>query len=138
QIAPHVRRHVAPHATFVAALFAVLTRMRKPNADRFSKNLSPVASSLTAIEKADLYGKGIVPERLDAESTKLLRAGIDEVHDESKPYPIYEGRIGASPRELKTALLDAAQNPNFQCLSPLAVLDELDELSARTTEYEWL
>jgi predicted Ser/Thr protein kinase len=138
QIAPHVRRHVAPHSTFVAALFAVLTRMRKPNADRFSKSLAPVASALTAIEKADLYAKGIIPERLDAESSKLLRAGIAEVHDESKPYPIYEGRVGASPRELKTVLLDAAQNPNFQCLSPLAVLDELKELSVRTTEYEWL
>lgn len=138
QIAPHVRRHVAPHATLVAALFAVLSRMRKPNPDRFTKSLAPIASALTAIEKADLYARGTIPERLDAESAKILNAGIDEVYDESKPYPIYEGRVGASPRELKTVLLDAAQNPNFKCLSPLAVLDELEELSARTTEYEWL
>src|SRR5262249_11654289 len=30
QIAPYVTRHVAPHATRVAAQFAVLTRMRQP------------------------------------------------------------------------------------------------------------
>src|SRR5205823_10002437 len=33
QIAPQVQRHVAPHATEIAAMFATLTRMPKPNAD---------------------------------------------------------------------------------------------------------
>lgn len=138
QIAPQIRRHVAPHATFVAALFAVLTRMRKPSPERFEKNLAGVVSTLTAVEKADLYAHGILPERLDPDQAKILRASIKDVYDESKSYPIYEGRVGASPRELKSVLLDAAQDPRFSCLSPVAVLDELDELSSRTTEYEWL
>jgi serine protein kinase len=139
QIAPQVRRHVAPHATYVAALFAVLTRMRKPS-DHFKENkvLENIVSSLSAAEKAELYAVGAIPERLDADATKTLRVAIDEVYDESKTFPIYEGRVGASPRELKTVLLDAAQHPEFQCLSPLAVLDELDELCTRTSEYEWL
>lgn len=138
QIAPQVRRHVAPHATFVAALFAVLTRMRKPSPERFEKNLAAVVATLTATEKADVFAQGVLPERLDAEQAKVLRASIKEVWEESKTYPIYEGRIGASPRELKTVLLDAAQDPRFSCLSPVAVLDELDELCGRTAEYEWL
>ena len=37
QIAPQVQRHVAPHATEMAAMFAALTRMRKPNPDRYSR-----------------------------------------------------------------------------------------------------
>ncbi len=138
QIAPQVRRHVAPHATLVAALFAVLTRMRKPSPERFDKNLAAVVSTLSAVEKADLYALGVVPERLDPEQTKILKASVKEVYEESKTYPIFEGRVGASPRELKSVLLDAAQDARFQCLSPIAVLDELDELSHRTTEYEWL
>jgi serine protein kinase len=138
QIAPQVRRHVAPHATYVAALFAVLTRMRKPSPERFDKNLAAVVSTLTAVEKVDLYSLGILPERLDSDQAKILRASIKDVYDESKTYPIYEGRVGASPRELKTVLLDAAQDPRFSCLSPVAVLDELDELASRATEYEWL
>ncbi len=138
QIAPQVRRHVAPHATYVGALFAVLTRMRKPSPERFDRNLAAVVSSLTAVEKADLYALGILPERLDSDQAKILRASIKDVYDESKTYPIYEGRVGASPRELKTVLLDAAQDPRFSCLSPVAVLDELDELASRATEYEWL
>ena len=138
QIAPQVRRHVAPHATFVAALFAALTRMRKPAPERFEKNLGAVVGTLTAIEKVDLYSLGTLPERLDPDQAKVLRASIKEVWEESKTYPIYEGRIGVSPREIKTVLLDAAQDERFACLSPVAVLDELEELTGRTGEYEWL
>lgn len=138
QVAPHVRRHVAPHATEMAALFAVLTRMRKPNPDRYSRSLGAIVSTLTAVEKADLYALGKTPERLDADSQKVLRAAINEVWEESEAYPIYEGRIGASPREMRIALLDAAQSSAFRCLNPLAVVDEIDALCQRKNEFEWL
>jgi predicted Ser/Thr protein kinase len=137
-VAPQVRRHVAPHATEMAAMFAVLTRMRKPNPDRYSRALGSIVSSLTALEKMDLYGTGKVPERLDAEAQKLLRANIREVYAESEAYPIYEGRIGASPREMRVVILDAAQSTKYRSLSPLAVLDEIDQLCQRKNEFEWL
>jgi predicted Ser/Thr protein kinase len=138
QIAPQVQRHVAPHATELAAMFATLTRMRKPNPDRYSRALASVVGSLTAVEKMDLFAWGTPPERLDSEAQKLLRASIDQIYRESDIYPIYEGRIGASPREMRTVLLDAGQNKSYKCLSPLAVLSELDELCERLAEYEWL
>lgn len=46
--------------------------------------------------------------------------------------------MGASPREMRTVLLDAAQNLRYACLSPFAVLEELDKLCERTGEYAWL
>jgi predicted Ser/Thr protein kinase len=138
QIAPQVQRHVAPHATEVAAMFATLTRMRKPNPDRYPRQLASIVSSMSAAEKMDLFASGVTPERLDVESQKLLRAKISEIYEESDIYPIYEGRIGASPREMRTVLLDAAQSKKYRCLSPLAVFSELDELCERVAEYEWL
>jgi predicted Ser/Thr protein kinase len=60
------------------------------------------------------------------------------VFEESDAYPIYEGRIGASPREMRGVLLDAAQSSVFKCLSPLAVLEEIDQLCQRKAEFEWL
>jgi serine protein kinase len=138
QVAPHVRRHVAPHATEVAALFAVLTRIRKPNPDRYSRALGAIVSTLTAVEKADLYAQGKTPERLDADSQKVLHAAIREVWEESDSYPIYEGRVGASPREMRVALLDAAQSTVYRCLGPLAVIDEIEALCQRKNEFEWL
>jgi predicted Ser/Thr protein kinase len=137
-VAPHVRRHVAPHATEVAGLFAVLTRMRKPNPDRYPRAIGAIVSSLSAIEKADLYALGKAPERLDGDSQKLLRSSIRDVWSESDAYPIYEGRIGASPREMRAALLDAAQSTTFACLNPLAVIEEIEALCQRKSEFDWL
>jgi predicted Ser/Thr protein kinase len=137
-VAPQVRRHVAPHATEIAAVFAVLTRMRKPNPDRYSRGVGALISALTAVEKADLYALGKSPERLDADSQRLLRSAVKEVWNESDTYPIYEGRIGASPREMRVALLDAAQSPLFRCLNPQAVLTEIEALCERRNEFEWL
>lgn len=138
QIASQVQKHVAPHATQIAAMFAVLTRMRRPKSDRYDKQLQDLVTELTAIEKMDLYSLGVAPTRLDDESGKILRSAIERLYHESEAYPIYEGSIGASPREMRTVLLDAAQNTRFDCLSPLAVLTELDRLCERTSEYAWL
>ncbi len=137
-VVPNIRRHVAPHATAMAAEFAVLTRMRKPNTDKYARALSNALSGLTAVEKMDLYAKGITPDRLETDAQKVLKAGIREVFEESDSYPIYEGRIGASPREMRTVLLDAAQSQVYKCLSPLAVLDEIEQLCQRKSEFEWL
>jgi predicted Ser/Thr protein kinase len=137
-VAPQVRRHVAPHATEMAAVFAVLTRMRKPNPDRYPRGISLALQSLTAVEKADLYAGERPPERLDVEAQKLLRTSVRELYQESDAYPIYEGRIGASPREMRAVLLDAAQSTQYRCLSPLAVLEEIELLCQRKNEFEWL
>ncbi|MBI3204025.1 MAG: serine protein kinase PrkA [Myxococcales bacterium] len=138
QIAPQVKKHVAPHATQVAAMFAVLTRMRRPMADRYEKPLRNLVGDLSAMEKLDLYATGATPPRLDDESANVLRSAIAELYHESDAYPIYEGSTGASPREMRTLLLDAAQSPHHDCLSPFAVLDELDRLCERGSEYSWL
>lgn len=138
QVLPGVRRHVAPHTTEIAALFAVLTRMRKPSPDRFSRPLAALAAELTPLEKADLYATGAVPQRLSGEHAKELRAGIEALFRESDVYPNYEGRVGASPREVRALLLDAAQHPGYKCLSPFAALEEIGELVTRRGEFEWL
>jgi predicted Ser/Thr protein kinase len=137
-VAPHVRRHIAPHAIESAALFAVLTRMRKPNPDRYSRAVGAIVSTLTAVEKADLYATGKAPERLEAEAQKVLRAAVADVWAESDAYPIYEGRIGASPREMRVVLLDAAQSTVYKCLNPQAVFTEIEALCARKNEFDWL
>ncbi|MBA3376609.1 MAG: serine protein kinase PrkA, partial [Actinobacteria bacterium] len=135
-VVPHIRRHVAPHSTTMAAQFAVLTRMRKPNTDKYPRALSNALSGLTAVEKMDLYATGRAPERLEPDAQKVLRAGVREVFEESDSYPIYEGRIGASPREMRVVMLDAAQSSVYKCLSPLAVLDEIEQLCQRKAEFE--
>lgn len=133
QITPRVPVHVAPHATFVASLWAVLTRLRRARADEYeSQQLGRVAADLTPLEKARLYADGVIPSRLSPEEARELRAGIGEIREESLSAPEYEGLSGASPREVRMILLDAASDPRFPSLSPLAVLEHIGAFCLRS------
>jgi predicted Ser/Thr protein kinase len=131
-------RHVAPHCAYVAALWAVLTRMRKPMADRFPKEVSDLIARLTPLEKAELYALGKAPEALTGEQAKQLLASLRLLWRESDSYPNYEGRTGASPREMQAILFNAADSPSYGYVSPLAILDEIEELTRQTSVYEFL
>lgn len=138
QIVPQIRVHVAPHSTYVAALWAVLTRLRRPQGDEYdSEKLGKIAQSLTPIEKADLYAVGRIPQRFGSDDHKELRAGVDAVRNESDTWPNYEGLSGASPRAIRTLLLDAAQDPAYTCLSPIAVLAHLTRF-CDSDDYDFL
>ena len=77
QIVPQLRQHVAPHATRVAALWAVLTRLLPSKVDHYDDPaLGKIAADLTPMEKARLYAEGLDPARLGTEQSKVLRAGI--------------------------------------------------------------
>ncbi len=138
QALPGIDRHVAPHAVEMAAIFAVLSRLRKPAADRLPRALASLVGDLTPMEKAELLASGAVPQRYNDEQAKDLKAGIESLWREGESQTMYEGRVGASPREIRGVILDAAHAPEFKCLSPFAVLDRLGELSGRKSEFEWL
>jgi predicted Ser/Thr protein kinase len=131
-------KHVSPHSAWAVAMWAVLTRLKKPNSINYPPNVSTIVSNLTPTEKSRLYDTGEVPGALPAEDRKLLRANLRKLREEYLNVPYYEGRMGASSREMKSILFDAAQNPEFACLSPLALLREIEEFVKHVSEYEFL
>ena len=131
-------KHVAPHVAWVSAMWAILTRMKKPLAEKYSKSLADIVGRLGPLEKALLYAEAGTPEGLNADQQRELTSGTEKIARESDNYPNYEGRTGASPREMKLIIMNAAQSPKFQCLSPFAVFDELEELVRGVTVYEFL
>jgi predicted Ser/Thr protein kinase len=133
-----VGKHVAPHATDVAALWAVLTRLKRPVPDRYEGELRELVEDLAPLEKLRLYDSGEAPDRLTHAQAKVLRKHAPDLYRESDVYPSFEGRIGASAREVKTALLNAAQSPNARCLTPPAVLEELEALCKDRSVYDFL
>jgi predicted Ser/Thr protein kinase len=138
QIVPQIPRHVAPHTTYVAALWSVLTRLRRPDASRFADSeLGTIAASLTPLEKADLLADGLVPARLEADQAKVLAGGIAEVELQGETTLDYEGINGASPREIRMLLLDAASDFDEPCVSPVTFLNRLGEFCDRD-DYEFL
>ncbi len=139
----HVRdtvkhKHVAPHTTDMTALWAVLTRMKPVPPDAVPPPDREVVAKLTPLEKAQLYALGQEPRWMPADRRGRLRALIPDLIAAGQDDPDYEGSLGASPREMKFILLNAAQDPAFPCLSPLAVLAELERLVRDPSVYDFL
>lgn len=129
---------VSPHVDWTISLWAVLTRLKKPQRDRYTSEMGQIVDRLTPLDKALIYDQGELPERFSNDERKLLKANLNRLIEEFQNVPFYEGRLGASARELQTILMDAAQNSDFKTLSPLAVLAELKTFVKRVTEYEFL
>ena len=138
-IVPQLRQHVAPHATHVAALWAVLTRLLavegralrrrcarqdrgRPDADGERRGSTPRARSRA----------GSAPS-----TARCCARAWREIAREFETQPEYEGLTGASAREIRTVLLDASQHPLHACLSPLGVFDQIEALSDKG-DYEFL
>lgn len=140
-------RHVTPHTSSMAALWAVLTRLRRPSAKNYPPDLAPLVARLSPLEKATLYAHSEAPLQLRASDRKLLLNSIRTIREELDdsegefegiPGAEYEGRRGASPREMLSLLADAAENRKYQCLTPMAVFEELENLVRDASLYEFL
>lgn len=140
QITPAaVGKHIDPHAVDVAAQWAVLTRLMKPNPERYPTEIRATIDELQPWEKLVLYDTGAPPDRLPMQQARELRSHAAELFHESDTYPRYEGRSGASAREVKTVLLNASQHPKGEhCLTSSAVLEELRALVKDKSVYAFL
>ncbi|MCB9524369.1 MAG: serine protein kinase PrkA [Myxococcales bacterium] len=135
---PAVERPVAPHTDEVAALWAVLTRLERPKSEAENEGLRKAINGLAPVEKAELYALGRAPRALAREVRAELVAHAAELYEQTREERIYEGRVGASPREIKMAMLAAARRPGHACLSPVALLEDLRDLCAQKSVYRFL
>lgn len=133
-----VHKPIAPHTATVAALWAVLTRLARPVTDGMEPVLKKAFGKLSPLDKARLYAEGIAPKNLPRDVANSLLSALPELFDEHGLGPEYEGRRGASPREIQAVLLGAARRPGHACVSPLAVIEELRELCKQRQVYEFL
>lgn len=138
---------IAPHVARITALWAVLTRLRRPNPRHFKGEICRLLDRLSPLDKARFYDTGQAPgDWTDSEKRELyahtaeLASEYDNAEEEFEGLPgaAYEGRRGASPREVMTILHSAADAPDAPCLSPLAVLKQIRALCQDTSLYEFL
>ena len=137
-IVPQVERHLAPHAVDLAARWAVMTRLRRPDPARFEPPASRLLDELAVEGKAALYAGELPVEGLEPDELKALLAAVPKLKADQPEAADYEGLTGASPREVRNVLLLAAQRADSQCLSPFGVLAEIEELSRHAADYQFL
>lgn len=127
-----------PHVEEMLALWAVLTRLHRPDPEQYKTSVRDVVARLTPMEKADLYAGEREPRDLSPEQSRELRATLVELLAEGQATPNYEGASGASPRVMSQVMLNAAQSERYYGLSPLAIFHELRELVKLRTVHEFL
>ena len=132
-------KHVAPHVAVGDGAVGDADAHEEAARRRSTARRCPIWScKLGPLEKALLYADTVTPEGLSTEQQRELVAGVEKIARESDNYPNYEGRTGASAREMKLVIMNAAQSPRYACLSPFAIFDELEELVRGVTVYEFL
>jgi len=134
------RLKVSPHSARAAALWAVLTRLWRPDPAHYEEPLRGAMGRLTPLAKALLY-QGKDPgdlEDLATEDVKLFHDNLRMIAGEWRDGVVFEGRFGASPREMKTILLEASFRTKTQCFTPVAVLAELRNLVRDKSVYDFL
>ena len=131
-------RPIGPHALDLLAKWAVLTRLRPPDPEFFEFNARNLIARLDPFEKLALYD-GLEPSMhfSDAEKGQLKKL-VPEIKRESQASHFYEGRFGASPREMKMLLYFASQHPHRDQVSALAVIDEIENLMRDRSVYDYL
>lgn len=127
-----------PHSISILSLFAIMTRLRAPQAHSFQdKPLSEIATTLNPLEKALLLSEDrVLPERLDSDAKKVLKQGIEVIADEFENENLYEGKFGISPRDIKKIifhLVELHKNVTF-----MEVIDYLEKLIQQKNEFDFL
>lgn len=129
---------VAPHTMKLLAIWAVLTRLKQPNPELYESKHRSLVARLDPVSKARLYdGESLSPHFKSHEETTLkdLRRLIIS---ESDGNVVYEGRFGASPREIRSILYRAVQNSDHKTLTPMTIFEELDYIVKDRSVYEFL
>ena len=123
---------IGPHAVELLSKWAVLTRLRQPDPENFDVEVRSQVAMIDPFVKLAIYDGDPLP---DAAALKKI---APELHKEGQNSIAYEGRFGASPREMKMLLYFASQNPQHDSLSALSVFEELDKLILDRTVYDYL
>ena len=146
------RVFVTPDVGDWLASWAVMTRLERPQPVHFPKQLRSVIEGLSPLEKAELYRKGRAPSHLSLDERRLLTQHVVELYQEPISGGIYEGWLGASPRELKGLLLSmgrpnedhhdinvgATADVNHHFISPIRLFEALKSLCKEDSVYAFL
>ena len=132
------RKHVSPHVGRVAATWAVLCRLHRPDPENYPADVRPIVRELTPLDKMRLYDRGPAPRRLSGEQRSALRATVPAMRDEFRDSLHYEGRYGPSAREVRAVLLDCRYDNESPCISVPSLLRQLRRLVRDKTLHEFL
>ncbi len=131
------RTSFEPHSITALCQWAVMTRLRQPQEKNYQdKKLAQITAKLTPIEKASFFTYNIMPDYLSSEEKQILNLGKEQVESEFLNDPLYEGKFGISPREMKQIIYELATEN--KSVGFIEVLEHLKALSTKRDEFDFL
>jgi serine protein kinase len=131
-------KKIAPHCLDVLCRWACLTRLKQPNPELYAPEYRSLLDRLDPLSKLKLYGgESLYPRFTKKEEQTLLEIRLD-LWRESLHMVSYEGRFGASPREVRALLHRAAQQSPLPFVTPEFIFDEIRKMAKDRSVYEFL
>ncbi len=132
------RIHFEPCALEALCLWSVMTRLRASSATNFKdKNLGKLTNALNPLEKALYYANEYEAENLETDEKQLLNASHDLIADEYLNDPLYEGKFGISPREIKQLIYEMTDTFD-DSVSFVEIIETLKDLNNKKMQYDFL
>ncbi len=131
-------KKMGPHALEMLARWSVLTRFKQPDTEAYAPQFRSLVARLSPYDKLAIFdGEELGTEFSEQEKSDLKKLA-GEIYAEGQKSFAYEGRFGASPREIKMMLYFAAQNANRDSVSALSIFEEIGALVSDRSVYEFL
>ncbi len=131
-------KFIAPHSIEMLCLWAAMTRLKQPNPDYYDSKYRALVARIDPRAKVKLYESENLNPYFKPHEEGLLEELRQTIAEEYQNVVAYEGRFGASPREVRSILYRAIQNERYTTLTPMAIFDELERLVKDRTVYEFL
>ncbi|MCD6497999.1 MAG: serine protein kinase PrkA [Deltaproteobacteria bacterium] len=128
----------APHVLEMASVWAILTRLYRPEAEAYPESIREAVSRLSALDKALFYSDDVLPDWVEGDVLRTLQASKRQMVEEHQQWPNYEGNSGVSPRTVLAILLAAGRRREHGRLSALDVLAEIEDLIEQKNLYDFL
>ncbi len=131
------RCQFGPHAIEMLCMWSVMTRLRKPLMTNYQdKSLGEIVAKLSPLEKCLFLSTGYMPEGLDSKEKQILKNGKFEIETEFENDPLYEGKFGISPRDVKQFIYELAVTSDH--VDAIDILEQIKELQEKKNEYDFL
>ncbi len=131
--------HLAPHIEELTALFAVMTRMDRPESEKYrelddySEQVEELIKSLTPLDKAHLY-EGRIPERFTKDEVRLLTPSLWKAIRTEHPS---EGLQGIGVRDMQEVVNLLSGDEECLCVKPTDLFDVVEEF-IKTKSFHYL
>ncbi|MCX6118929.1 MAG: hypothetical protein NT027_15440 [Proteobacteria bacterium] len=131
-------KFVAPHTLDVLCLWSIMTRLKHPDGEFYDGNNRGLVNRLDPYGKAMLYDNRPLDESYSPADQIALKQIVPLIESESIGSIIYEGRFGASPREIRAILYRIAEDSKIKTMTPMSIFAELEKLVKDRSLYDFL